>query len=120
MLQQICINAATTTAITNAQVGSAAVVTNAAAAHAPRFSYAVSKCSEPRKSGCGALDRWRGMSMLRLGERLSTPPTSGHHPVHGDGVVVSPVASTACAIPSTVALPPALWASLVIGKSLCG
>lgn len=118
-MQQInSITAATTTAIANARIGSAAVVTNAAAAYFPGFSYSVSKCSDPSKSGMGMLERWRGHELPRAG-RPSTPPVAGHHPTH-DGVVVSSVTSTACAVPSTTQLPPGVWASLVLGRSLCG
>ena len=118
MLQQNII-AATTTAIANARIGSAAVVTNAAAQRFPRFTYSVSKCSDPMKSGVGMLERWRGSELSRRGEKHSPSAVTGSHP-RPRHVDVTPSVDTVCTIPTTLALPPTLWASLVIGRSLCG
>ncbi len=112
MQQQISIHNATINAFASFEFGQAVVVTNAAV-HAPLpTQHAVSKCSDPGKSGGGSLARWRGTELLR-GRRSMTRSS-----MVGLGVTVDPGRSYP--MPAVVAMPPALWATWVLGQPLCG
>ncbi len=112
MQQQIHIHNATINAFASFEFGQAVVVTNAAAHATLPTQHAVLKCSDPEKSGSGSLGRWRGTEMLR-GRRSTT----GRSKV-GQVVTVDP--GREYPMPAVVAMPPALWATWVLGQPLCG
>ncbi len=111
MQQQNTIPTATINAIANVQFGTAVVVTNAAAQASLSIRHAVSKCSPPRKPGGGSLERWRDEGLMRTRRNMPTPPRGGDVSVGGG--VSYPMSVN-------VVMPPAVWATWVLGRSLCG
>ena len=121
-MQQINnIHTATINAFASFEIGQAAVVTNVAA-HASRMPlHAVSKCSDPMKSKGGALERWRGDSSSRGSHAGSTPPVPTVVPVVMAGDIdLTGNLGKGYPLPANAALPPALWATWVLSRSLCG
>lgn len=113
MQQAITIQNATINAFAAIEAGQVAVVTNAAATSLMRSHHRASKCSEPRKTGPGTLAGWRRDPRSR-----GSSSTSPYSSVEVGRVSVDPGRSYP--MPSSQTMPAALWATWVLGKSLCG
>jgi hypothetical protein len=99
---------ATINAFAGIQFGLANVVANATARTSSMRSHAVSKGSDPRKSGEPSRRGWRGDG-------------SSYRRDHRHVAAVSPVVTTvAGCTPTPSTLPPTLWAAWVLSRSLCG
>uniref|UniRef100_A0A7C2P0N0 Uncharacterized protein n=1 Tax=Schlesneria paludicola TaxID=360056 RepID=A0A7C2P0N0_9PLAN len=110
MQRPISIQNATINAFAGFQFGLATVVANATAGTTSMREHAVSKCSDPGKSGDPKPRSWRGQGMTyrRDHQHVASVPV----------VVRSGVAGSTPTPPAT--LPPTLWAAWVLSRSLCG
>jgi hypothetical protein len=99
---------ATINAFAGFQFGLANVVANATAGTSSMRSHAVSKGSDPRKSGDPSGRGWRGHG-------------TSYRRDHRHVATVRPVETTvAGCTPTPSNLPPTLWAAWVLSQSLCG
>lgn len=115
MQQQIRIPTAIANATANTMFAQAAIVTNAAARAHLISSHEVSKRPDPGKPGKDVPGRWRVSGLSRCVERSSCCP------VYEPGPSAIPQETgMGMTLPAHVAMPPSLWATWVLGKSLCG